>query len=362
MNPLPLITAQTEEKLLAFLTEHGHSKFRVQQIMDWVWRKRVTSFDAMTNLSPALRTLLEENYRFHTPDIVEINGTEGSTRKFLTRMEDGCLVESVIIPAAVAENGEKADRITLCVSSQAGCAFGCKFCASGLLGLKRNLTTGEIIGQILSAESIAGKRVNNLVFMGMGEPLANFDNLLDALEIITSHRGLEIGARHITISTSGFVPGLKKLAAYPKQIRLAVSLHGATDEVRNQIMPVNKKWPLSQLIPALEEWARDRNQMPTLEYILIQDVNDSLKDASQLVQIAKRLHAKINLIPYNTVEGLPWARPSERCCYAFRDAVHKARIPVTMRYEKGHGINAACGQLRLRKERENNGESEPRPQ
>ena len=350
MPPLPLITAQTEEKLLAFLTEHGHTKFRVQQVMDWVWRKRVTSFDSMTNLSPALRTLLAENFRFHSPEIVEIHGSADTTRKFLTRMEDGSLVESVIIPAAAAEDGEQSDRVTLCVSSQVGCAFG-------LLGLKRNLTTGEIIGQILSAESIAGKRVNNLVFMGMGEPLSNVDNLLDALEIITSHRGLEIGARHITISTSGFVPGLEKLAAYPKQIRLAVSLHGATDEVRDQIMPVNKKWPLSQLIPALEEWGRDRNQMPTLEYILIKDVNDSLKDASHLVRIAKKLHAKVNLIPYNTVEGLPWERPSEGRCRAFRDAVHKARIPVTMRYEKGHDINAACGQLRLRKEQENNGGS-----
>lgn len=233
MPSLPLITAQTEEKLLAFLTERGHTKFRAQQVLDWVWRKRVTSFDAMTNLPPALRNLLSENFRFHTPEIVEVHGSADTTRKFLTRMEDGSLVESVIIPAATAENGEQADRITLCVSSQVGCAFGCKFCASGLLGLKRNLTTGEIIGQILSAETIAGKRVNNLVFMGMGEPLSNFDNLEDALEIITSHRGLEIGARHITISTSGFVPGLKKLAAYPRQIRLAVSLHGATDEVRD---------------------------------------------------------------------------------------------------------------------------------
>jgi len=316
MPPLPLITAQTEEKLLAFLTEHGHTKFRTQQVLDWVWRKRVTTFDAMSNLPPALKNLLAENFRFHTPEIVEIHGSADTTRKFLTRMEDGSLVESVIIPAAAAENGEKSERVTLCVSSQVGCAFGCKFCASGLLGLKRHLTTGEII---------------------------------------TSHRGLEIGARHITISTSGFVPGLKKLAAYPRQIRLAVSLHGATDEVRDQIMPVNKKWPLSQLIPALEEWSRGRNQMPTLEYILIRDINDSPKDASHLVRIAKRLHAKVNLIPYNTVEGLPWKRPSEERCRSFRDAVHKARIPVTMRYEKGHDINAACGQLRLRKEQEKNG-------
>ena len=199
MPPLPLITAQTEEKLLAFLTEHGHTKFRTQQVLDWVWRKRVTTFDAMSNLPPALKNLLAENFRFHTPEIVEIHGSADTTRKFLTKMEDGSLVESVIIPAAAAENGEKSERVTLCVSSQVGCAFGCKFCASGLLGLKRHLSTGEIIGQILSAEAIAGKRVNNIVFMGMGEPLSNFDNLADALEIITSHRGLEIGARHIGI-------------------------------------------------------------------------------------------------------------------------------------------------------------------
>ncbi len=351
MTALPLITAQTEEKLLAFLLERGYTKFRVQQIMDWVWRKRVTDFNAMTNLAPALRALLAEHYRFYTPQVVEVHGAEDTTRKLLTLMEYGSTVESVIITSANAKNGEKADRITLCVSSQVGCAFGCRFCASGLLGLKRHLTTGEIVGQILSAESIAGKKVNNLVFMGMGEPLANFDNLHDALEIITSHRGLEIGARHITISTSGFVPGLKKLAAYPKQIRLAVSLHGATNEVRDQIMPVNKKWPLEQLIPALEAWGKDSNQMPTLEYILIRGVNDSRQNAADLIRIAKRLRAKVNLIPYNTVEGLPWERPSEQHCHMFRSLIHQARIPVTMRYEKGHDINAACGQLRLRKEK-----------
>lgn len=352
MTARPLITAQTEESLFTFLTAHGYSKFRTQQVLDWIWRKRASSFDCMTNLPSELRTLLTTNFRFYTPQIVEVYGSADTTRKFLTKMEDGSLVESVIIPAATAENGEQADRITLCVSSQVGCAFGCKFCASGLLGLKRHLSTGEIIGQILSAETIAKKRVNNIVFMGMGEPLSNFDNLGPALDIITSHRGLEIGARHITISTSGFIPGLKQLAAYPKQIRLAVSLHGAIDEVRDQIMPVNKKWPLGQLIPALEEWVRSKNQMPTLEYILIQGINDSLKDASHLIQIAKRLHAKINLIPYNTVEGLPWIRPTEAHCRAFRDTIRHAHIPVTMRYEKGHDINAACGQLRLRKEKE----------
>ena len=278
----------------------GEPKFRAKQVFTWLHRGAV-SFDAMTNLSKPLREKLDGLYYITAPSVArkQVSKLDG-TIKYLWKLRDGNCVESVVMQY---HHGN-----TVCISSEVGCPMGCKFCASGLLGLKRNLTTGEIIGQILSAEAIAGKRVNNLVFMGMGEPLSNFDNLEDALEIITSHRGLEIGARHITISTSGFVPGLKKLAAYPRQIRLAVSLHGATDEVRDQIMPVNKKWPLSQLIPALEEWGKDRNQMPTLEYILIRDVNDSLNDASHLVRIAKRLHAKVNLIPYNTVEGLPWQR------------------------------------------------------
>ena len=214
MPPLPLITAQTEEKLLAFLTEHGHTKFRTQQVLDWVWRKRVTTFDAMSNLPPALKNLLAENFRFHTPEIVEIHGSADTTRKFLTRMEDGSLVESVIIPAAVAEDGEKADRTTLCVSSQVGCAFGCKFCASGLLGLKRHLTTGEIIGQILSAEAIAGKRVNNIVFMGMGEPMANYKAIMATIRTLTAPgpHGLGISARGITVSTVGLVPRIDELA------------------------------------------------------------------------------------------------------------------------------------------------------
>lgn len=340
----------TPTQLVELMASLGQKPYRAKQLQEWVWKHRVTSFDAMTNLPPALREQLAAQCSLRPLEVVEVNeSTVGTTRKFLSRMQDGHLVESVIIPAAVGQGGVHSNRITLCVSSQVGCAFGCKFCASGLLGLTRNLTTAEIVGQIVAAEEISGTRVDNLVFMGMGEPLANMDNLLPALTIIMDEHSLNIGARHITISTSGNVPGLKKLAAFGRPLRLAVSLHGACDEVRNQIMPVNKKWPLSELIPALQEWTRTSKHKITLEYILIQDINAMLPEVDKLARIAHLLNAKVNLIPYNTVEGLPWVRPSEAACRLFCKSLIAKGIPVTMRYEKGHDINAACGQLRLRK-------------
>ncbi len=339
-----------EDKLAELLAAWGEKKFRARQIMEWVWRQRVTSFDAMSNVPPALRARLAEQFSLRPLEVVEVNASStGKTRKFLSKMADGHLVESVIIPAAEGQGGVQSGRITLSVSSQVGCAFGCKFCASGLLGFTRNLTASEILGQILAAEEVAGARVDNLVFMGMGEPLANIDNLLAALTLIMEPKALGIGARHITISTSGNVPGLRRLAAFGKPLRLAVSLHGASDEVRSRVMPVNRKWPLGELLPALKEWTRTSKHMITLEYILIEDVNAALTEARKLAAVARELRAKVNLIPYNTVEGLPWRRPTEDACRAFCRALIAERVPVTMRYEKGHDINAACGQLRLRR-------------
>ncbi len=356
--PLPCLLEWAEEGLAALLAEQGHKPFRARQLMEWVWRQRATSFEAMTNLPPALRAWLSGHFCLRPLEVVEVNASStGATRKFLSRMHDGHLVESVIIPAAEGQGGAQSARITLCVSSQVGCAFGCKFCASGLLGFTRNLTASEILGQILAAEEVAGARVDNLVFMGMGEPLANIDNLLAALTLIMEPRALGIGARHITISTSGNVPGLQRLAAFGKPLRLAVSLHGASDEVRSRVMPVNRKWPLGELLPALKAWTRTSKHMMTLEYILIEDVNADLAEARKLARIARELRAKVNLIPYNTVEGLPWVRPTEAACRAFCRALIAERIPVTMRYEKGHDINAACGQLRLRRMGEAGGEA-----
>jgi 23S rRNA (adenine2503-C2)-methyltransferase len=334
----------------------------------------------MTNLPKPLRDRLRQAYSLHGLELVRKQGAHDTTQKFLWRLSDHALIESVLIPANPALYGEASDRHTLCVSTQVGCAYGCKFCASGLDGWKRNLTPDEIVEQVLAVErwnaveqsrvesresrakdaAIPGSRsstldsrlISNLVIMGMGEPLANYDNLLKALRILNAPWGGGIGARKITISTSGLAPQIRKLANEPEQFRLAVSLHGATDEVRARIMPVNRKFPLKELTSALEYYRSRRERMITFEYILIAGVNDSLDQIKPLSAVARRVSAKVNLIPYNMVEGLKWERPSEEICEAFLAALEKQKVIATLRREKGHDIDAACGQLRLKTERE----------
>jgi 23S rRNA (adenine2503-C2)-methyltransferase len=350
--PLPVLTGLSPDALAAWLKDAGEPSFRAGQILEWAWKKKAASFDAMTNLPAALREKLAKSFRLGALDHTTTQGSEDTTRKFLFRLHDGRYVESVLIPANPALYGEKSDRRTLCVSSQVGCAYGCKFCASGLAGFTRHLEPAEIAGQVLAAEQLSGERVDNLVFMGMGEPLANLDNLLVAIALITGEKTLHLGARHLTISTSGLVPQIRQLAEHPQQIRLAISLHGATDDVRQQIMPINRKWPVAELFDALDYWNARKNQKITLEYILIEGINDSLEQAAILARHARRIHAKVNLIPYNTVEGLEWKRPSDTRCRAFRDALKNAGVSATLRLEKGHDIDAACGQLRLKQETE----------
>lgn len=306
----------------------------------------------MTNLPRSLREELENELPLHIPVLVRQLGSEDSTRKFLFALEGGDRIESVLIPASPALYGGASDRRTLCLSSQVGCAYGCKFCASGLDGWKRNLSTGEIVGQFLAAEAISGEKINNLVFMGMGEPLANYDALMQAVEIFNAPWGLGLGARHMTLSTSGLVPRIYDLARQSRQIRLAVSLHGATDEVRGQIMPVNRKYPLAELLEACAEYVHLKKQYLTFEYILIAGINDSPAQARDLVRICRRLRAKVNLIPYNEVEGLDWKRPGEAAQDAFLAVLEGAGVPATLRREKGHDIAAACGQLRLQEQAE----------
>lgn len=346
----PTLTGTAPESLAVWLKTAGEPSFRTNQILDWVWKKKVESIDGMTNLPAPLRERLAADFRISALEHVTTEGSEDTSRKFLFRLHDGRYVESVLIPANPALYGEKSDRRTLCVSSQVGCAYGCKFCASGLAGFTRNLDAGEIAGQVVAAEQLSGERVDSLVFMGMGEPLANLENLAEAITLITGERTLHLGARHLTVSTSGLVPQIRKLAAHPQQIRLAISLHGATDEVRDKIMPVNRKWPVAELFDALDEWNARKNQKLTLEYILIDGVNDALEQATILARHARKLRAKVNLIPYNTVEGLDWKRPPEAHCRAFRHILANAGVSCTLRLEKGHDINAACGQLRLKKE------------
>ncbi len=343
---------QTLDSLTALLAQLGHKPYRARQVLDWVHRRSVPDFAAMTDLPEDLRRRLGEELPSKTLEQVKVGGSADTTRKFLFRLPDGQFIESVLIPASPALYGETSDRRTLCVSTQVGCAYGCKFCASGLRGWKRNLTPGEITAQVFRVRQATGERVDNIVFMGMGEPLANYDNLAAAIEILNAPWGFEIGARHITVSTSGLVPQIRQLAEHPVPVRLAISLHGATDEVRGQIMPVNRKYPLAELFDACAYFTSRRKQKLGFEYILIADVNDSLEQARLLAAHARRLDAKVNLIPYNTVEGLPWERPSVARQQEFVRIVRAGGVVATIRREKGGDIDAACGQLRLRAEDE----------
>ena len=405
------IRSQTAEELEAQFRAWGQPAYRVAQLLEWLYVHRAATWEAMTNLPKALRDELRKHYSLTALELVRKQGARDTTQKFLWRLTDQALIESVLIPANPALYGEASDRHTLCVSTQVGCAYGCKFCASGLDGWKRNLHAEEIVGQVLAVErwnadeskvqslkskvqspgpevqaqgsEAAGQRpdsssqdhasrithhasptshpstlnpqprlVSNLVIMGMGEPLANYDNLLKALRILNAPWGGGIGARKITISTSGLAPQIHKLAEEPLQFRLAISLHGATDDTRNKIMPVNRKYPLRELTAACEYYQQKRGRMITFEYVLIAGVNDGLDQDKPLAALARRLKAKVNLIPYNRVEGLPWERPAEEAQEAFLKALEKQKVTATLRREKGGDIDAACGQLRLKTERE----------
>ena len=350
--------AKTDIKSLQFpeleeqVRELSQPDYRARQIADWLYKKRAQSFDEMTDLPREVRVHLAEQFAFDKIDIVRVLGSRDTTRKFLFRLADDSLIETVLIPASPALYGSRSDRRTICVSTQVGCAYGCKFCASGLEGFSRNLRPNEIVDQIIAVERASGEKIDNIVFMGMGEPLANLTNVMRAIRIINAPWGLGIGARHITVSTSGLAPQIRKLADEQLQIRLAISLHGATDEVRNQIMPINRRYNLETLLAACDYYASKKKQRLTFEYILIDTVNDSPDQARRLGRIARRVGAKINLIPYNTVEGLPWSRPSREQQEHFLSIVRRSGVPATLRREKGHDIDAACGQLRLQTKRE----------
>ena len=366
------IKSLTHEELEAEFKRWNEPAYRVTQVLEWLYAHRVTSWDAMTNLPKPLREKLTKTFSLNSLELIRKQGAQDTTQKFLWKLADSSFIESVLIPANPALYGEASDRHTLCISTQVGCAYGCKFCASGLDGWKRNLTPDEIVEQVVSVERMrpqstvhsqsattqpqtgdSGLRtVDNVVVMGMGEPLANYEHLLKALKILNAPWGGGIGARKITISTSGLAPQIRRLAAEPLQFRLAISLHGATDVVRNRIMPVNRKYPLKELVAACEQYQIQKGRMLTFEYILIAGVNDSIAQAAPLAALAKKLFAKVNLIPYNKVEGLQWERPDEKVCEAFLRALEKQKVTATLRREKGHDIDAACGQLRLKTEKE----------
>lgn len=350
-TPRPIF-GLSQEEVSSVLQQAGEPVFRSRQLLQWIYEKRVWDFTRMTNLPSSLRTKLSSIFSLVLPEYVLHTGSIDTTRKFLLRLRDGALVETVLIPATPGRQGERARRRTLCLSSQVGCAYGCRFCASGLDGWKRHLSADEIVGQVLRVEQETGERVQNLVFMGMGEPLANYHAVLGAIRILNAPWAVNIGARQITVSTSGLVPEIRKFADEPGQLRLAISLHGATDEVRTQIMPVNRKYPLSELMDACRYYLIRRKQKISFEYILIKDLNDGPDQALRLAQLLQGMDCKVNLIPYNTVEGLAWKRPAPHVQDAFLRRLQQSSIQATIRTEKGHDIDAACGQLRLRREKE----------
>lgn len=349
-----------DAEVLALCRELGQPPFRARQILHWLYGARAGSTEAMTDLPAAFRAELARRAGAFLPSVVKAQGAADATRKFLLGLADGQLIETVLIPASAGLYGDRSDRLTLCVSTQVGCAYGCRFCASGMGGFRRNLTPSEIVGQLLVAEREGGCRASNLVFMGMGEPLANYPNVLKAIRILNAPWGVALGARKITISTSGLAPEIERLAAEPIQVRLAVSLHGARDEVRNGIMPVNRRYPLAKLMAACEAYQRTKGRMITFEYLLLAGVNDAIEEAPRLAALARRARAKVNLIPFNEVPGTRFRRPSDEQCRRFAETLARAGVRATLRTEKGGDIEAACGQLRLRELRGHAAVASPR--
>lgn len=319
----------------------GFPKYRYAQIFDWIYKKLVFDSNKMTNIPVEVRNILKEKVIDYFPVIAEEKTTSDNTTKFLFKLHDENFVEAVVI--------DSIKRKTFCLSSQVGCPIQCRFCASGMHGLTRNLDAGEITGQFLLLANFLKKLPDNVVFMGIGEPLLNFKNLMDSLNIICSKEYINFSQRRITISTSGVPDGIRKLAELKKQYNLAISLHATDDITRAKLIPDNARFPISDILEASMKYFKKTGRLITIEYTLIKGINDSISQAQELSLIAKKLRAKINLIPYNIVKGREFTRPEDPACFSFCRKLKDLGIHVTFRLEKGSNINAACGQLRVNK-------------
>lgn len=326
----------TQEDLISFLAGLGKERFRAGQILRWIYDRDVCSFDDMTDLAKNLRLELQQRARVSNlqPEVVE--ESRDGTRKYLFRLADGESVETVRIPM-------ESDRTTLCISTQVGCAMGCSFCHTGNFGLIRNLTTAEIVNQVCAA--LRDGPIQNLVLMGMGEPLDNLDNVIRALQIFYLPEGLKFSPRKVTLSTAGLVPQMLELGRRIK-VNLAVSLNATTDEVRDALMPINRRYPLKELMDACRAYPLEPRQRITFEYILIKDLNDSEQDARRLVRLLHGMRAKVNLIPYNEHSGSSFKAPSARTIEAFQTYLLSRDMVAIRRASKGQDISAACGQLK----------------
>lgn len=322
------------------LKKLGEKSFRAEQIFKWIYQEKVNTFDEMTNLSIELRKKLDENFNFGNFKIVKKLESIDGTKKYLFDVQDdaGNLIESVLM--------QYHHGYTVCVSSQIGCKMGCKFCASTGIPFSRNLETGEIVEQILAIEKDTGVRVSNIVFMGIGEPLDNYDNVMEAIKILNNPKGLNIGARHISISTSGLVPKIYELADRQMQCTLSVSLHSSNNKTRSEMMPVNNAYPIEELMKACKYYINKTNKRISFEYALAKDNNDNLEDAKELVKLLKGMLAHVNLIPINKIEDGKYTKSTNENIIKFRDYLNDHGIVATIRRELGSDISAACGQLR----------------
>jgi 23S rRNA (adenine2503-C2)-methyltransferase len=331
----------TLPELQSALEAEGEPKYRAGQIFEWVYKRGAISFDAFTDLPKGLRQTLGDRFSLLLPELAEHRVSEDRAEKFLFRLPDGNFVETVLIPAGV--------RQTLCLSSQVGCRFGCGFCASGMGGFQRQLRPSEIVGQVLYLRDRLKIPLTNFVFMGMGEPLDNFDNLAKAILIMNAPEGLGIAARRITVSTAGVIPGIERLKKMKLQVNLSLSLHAVNDELRSKLMPINRKYPLAGVLRACQDYVRAGGRVMTVEYILLRGLNDSVADARRLGALAARLKAKVNLIPYSEVCGPGYepSLPGQR--ELFLRKLEKMNVRATLRRSRGADIQAACGQLAGRK-------------
>ena len=338
------------EEMSELALEHGWKKFRGHQIFQWLYRKRVTSSDDMSDLSKDTREVLKENYQLKPLELRDKQVSSDGTCKYLFALEDGSLIESVLMQFDYGKS--------ICVTSQVGCNMACAFCASGLTKKKRNLTSGEMVAQVLYVQQDLDKtqdRLSHIVVMGTGEPFDNYENVMNFLSTVNHDRGLGIGARHITISTCGVVPKIYEFSKEHTQYNLAVSLHAPNNELRNELMPINKAYPLEELMKAIHQYASENNRRLTFEYILLKGVNDQKVHVDQLAKLMKGLNAYVNLIPYNAVDENGFKGVKYEEAMVFYDALMKKGVRCTIRKEHGADIDAACGQLRvkhLRKEKE----------
>lgn len=331
------------EQMQAMAESHGWKKFRGHQIFQWLYRQRVTNIDDMSNLSKETREVLKANYKLAPLELRDKQVSSDGTTKYLFVLEDGSLIESVLM---VFDYGK-----SVCVTTQVGCNMGCAFCASGLTKKKRDLTSGEIVAQIVMIQKdldLNNDRLSHIVVMGTGEPFDNYDNVMNFLATVNHDRGLGIGARHITVSTCGVVPRIYEFAKEHTQYNLAISLHAPNNELRNQLMPINKAYNLDELMQAIDFYSQENNRRLTFEYILLKGVNDQKEHVKQLAKLLKGYNAYVNLIPYNSVDEKGFKSVKYEEAMVFYDALMKQGIRCTIRKEHGADIDAACGQLRVK--------------